>query len=101
MVKVSSHDIVAILRKFELADDLNVPRHIEMVKITNPNPKNTLVGFRFNKKQYYILLDDTADDDVEYITSQIASDKQDVVGEVIKNPTDHNSSYGVPFKGKE
>lgn len=101
MVKVSSHDIVAILRKFELADDFNVPRHIEMVKITNPTPKNTLVGFRFNKQQYYILLDDTADDDVDYITRQVATDKQDVAGEVVKNPTDHNSSYGVPFKGKE
>jgi 23S rRNA pseudouridine1911/1915/1917 synthase len=101
MVKVSSHDIIAILRKYELADDLNVPRHIEMVKITNPNPKNTLVSFRFNKLQYYILFDDTAEEDVDYILTQLSTDKQDLTGELIKNPTDHDSSYSIPFKGKE
>lgn len=101
MVKISSGDIIAILRKFELASDENVPRHVSMVKFSNPNPKNTLVGFRFAKQQYYILLDEEADDDVKYITGQVQTDKQDIIGEVIENPTDHTTTYGIPFKGKE
>lgn len=101
MVKISSGDIIAILRKFELAGDENVPRHVSMVKFTNPNPKNTLVSFRFAKQQYYILLDDEADDDVDYIADQIRTDKQDVIGKVLENPTDHTTTYGIPYKGKE
>lgn len=101
MVKVSSHDIIAILRKFEVAGDENVPRHVEMVKFANPTIASTLVGFRFAKQQYYVLFDDTAEDDVEFVTQQILSDKVDLVGEVVKNPTDHTTSYALPFKGKE
>lgn len=89
------------MRKFELAGDENVPRHVSMVKFTNPNPKNTLVSFRFAKQQYYILLDEEGDDDIEYIMSQIQTDKQDVIGHVLENPTDHTTTYGIPFHGKE
>jgi 23S rRNA pseudouridine1911/1915/1917 synthase len=101
MVKISSGDIIAILRKFELAGDENVPRHVSMVTFSNPNPKNTLVSFRYAKQQYYILIDDEADDDVAYITQQVQTDKQDVIGHVLENPTDHTTTYGIPYKGKE
>lgn len=101
MVKISSGDILAILRKFELAGDQNVPRHVSMVSFTNPNPKNTLVSFRFAKQQYFVLIDDEADDDLDYIKQQIQTVKQDVQGEVAENPTDRSTTYGVPFKGKE
>ena len=101
MVKVSSSDIIAILRRFELAGNENVPRHVGMVQFSNPDPKNTLISFRFAKQQFYLLFDDTAEDDVEYVMNQIRTDKQDVTGEVLKNPNDHLTSYALPFKGKE
>ncbi len=101
MVKVSSSDALAILRRFEVAGDENVPRHISMVTFTNPSPTNTLVNFRFAKQQYYILFDDTAEDNVDFVMKQIRTDKQDAVGEVIENPNDHSTSYALPFKGKE
>jgi 23S rRNA pseudouridine1911/1915/1917 synthase len=101
MVKISSGDILAVLRKFEIAGDENVPRHISMVTFANPNPKNTLVGFRFSKQQYYILLDDQADDDLKYIMNQIKLFKHDAVGTVLLNPTDRSTTYGVSLKGKE
>jgi len=101
MVKVSSSDIIAILRRFELAGDENVPRHVGMVQFSNPDPKNTLISFRFAKQQFYLLFDDTAEDDVEYVMNQIRTDKQDATGEVLKNPNDHLTSYALPFKGKE
>ena len=101
MVKVSSRDILDILRRYELAGDDNVPRNIENVKITHPNPINTLASFRFNKYQLYVLFDDTAEDDVDYVLKQIKSIKSTVKGELLKNPRDEITTYAMPFKGKE
>lgn len=100
-MKVSSRDILDVLRRYELASDGNVPRHIETVKITHPNPINTLVSFRFSKQQFYILFDDTAEDDTEYVMSQIQTAKGNINGELIKNPRDSITTYSLPFKGKE
>lgn len=101
MVKVSAGDIVAILRRFKLAGDEHVPRHIEHIAYSYPDPKNTLVSFRFGKRAFYILFDDSAEDDTQYILSQVQTAKQDVQGEVIENPNDHITTYALPFKGKE
>ena len=101
MVKVSSSDIIAILRRFELADDDNVPRHVEMVKFSHPSETNTLVSFRYKKHFFYILFDDTAEDDTQFVLQQIVTDKQDVMGRVLENPNDHITTYALPFKGKE
>jgi 23S rRNA pseudouridine1911/1915/1917 synthase len=101
MVKISSSDVIAILRRFEAANDDNVPRHVEQMKFSHPSAINTLVSFRFNKQFYYILVDDSAEDDTAYIYDQIATDKPGVLGEVIKNPNDHLMTYGLPFKGKD
>lgn len=100
-MKVSSRDIVALLRRFELANDETVPRHIENMTVSHPASYNTLVSFRFNKHFFYALFDDTAEDDTTYIIEQIRLDKQDVQGEVLKNPNDHLTTYALPFKGKE
>jgi len=101
MVKVTSSDILGIMRQFKLAGDDNVPRHIEQLAISNPGPLNTLVSFRFNKQQYYVLYDDSAEDDIVYITDQIHSDKPEITGMVIANPNDDLTTYGLPFKGKD
>jgi 23S rRNA pseudouridine1911/1915/1917 synthase len=99
-MKITSRDILSILRRFELAGDDNVPRHVETVKISNPNPINTMASFRFDKQQYYLLFDDTAEDDVEYVMKQIRTKKNDVIGKLLENPTDAKTTYALPFKGK-
>lgn len=101
MVKIASNDILAILRKFDMAGDEHVPRHIEHLKITHPLEINTLVSFRFNKYDFYLLVDDTAEDDIEYIMEQVRSDRKDAAGEVIVNPQDSTMTYGLPYKGKD
>ena len=100
MVKVSSRDILDVLRRYELAGDDNVPRHIETVKTSHPNPINTLVSFNFAKHHFYILFDDTADDDIEYVIKQIKTKKPNLNGELLKNPTDSETTYAIPFHGK-
>jgi len=101
MVKVSSRDILDVLRRYELAGDDNVPRHIEMVKLSNPNPINTLASFRFSNNQLYILFDDTADDDIDYVMAQIRTKNSNIVGQLIKNPRNSTTTYAMPYKGKD
>lgn len=102
MVKVSSSDILGILRKFDLAAEDNVPRHIEQLKLTHPSATNTLAAFRFNKQQFYVLYDDSAEDSASYILDQIRTEKQDLMGELVENPNgDHLMTYGSPYKGKD
>lgn len=99
-MKISSRDILDILRRFELAGDENVPRNIESVKITHPNPISTLASFFFNRHHFYVLFDDAAEDDVDYVINQIKATKNDIKGDLIKNPRDTTTTYAMPFKGK-
>jgi 23S rRNA pseudouridine1911/1915/1917 synthase len=101
MLKISSHDVLLVMRRFNLAGIENVPRNVERLKITEPNPKNTLVSFMFNKNAYYLLFDDQADDDANYIVEQIQTDRPNLIGELLVNPHDDESTYGMPFQGKD
>lgn len=62
---------------------------------------NTLASFRFNKHLFYVLFDAEAEDDTAYILEQIKITKQDVEGEVVRNPNDHLTEYALHFKGRE
>jgi 23S rRNA pseudouridine1911/1915/1917 synthase len=101
MVKISSADCLAILRRFELAGDDNVPRHIKQLSYTHPRDDSTMASFQFNKQQFYILFDEAAEDDVDYVVDQIRVIKQDVKGTLLENPQDHITTFALPFKGKE
>lgn len=100
-MKVSSRDLLDVLRRYEVAGEENVPRHVESIKITNPNPINTLASFRFAKNLYYALFDDTAEDDVNYVLKQIRTASNGLKGELFENPRGEDDNYAVPFKGKE
>ncbi|NCU37551.1 RluA family pseudouridine synthase [Candidatus Saccharibacteria bacterium] len=78
-----------------------MPRHIEQMSQSHPNPINQLVAFRFNRNHYYVLFDETAEDDDQYILQQIHKIKSDASGEILKNPTSELMTYGLPFKGKD
>lgn len=101
MVKVSSADIVAVLRRFDVADDETVPRFIEQIRISHPSATNTLVSFRFRRTAFYLLFDDTLEDDTSRALDYLKTDKQSITGEFIKNPNDHLTTYALPFKGKD
>lgn len=101
-MKLSSRDALDVLRQYKLAGKDNVPRHIEAIKVSHPSLTNSLFTFRFAKKQFYILFDDTAADDEAYVMSQIKTAKNDVLGELLKNPNpEDDASYAIPFKGKD
>lgn len=100
-MKVTTRDLLAILRRFRIANDGNVPRHVDQIINTNPLPINQLVKFRFNKQIYFVLFDETAQDDEKYIMAQIYSAKSDATGALLVNPTTDVETHGLPFKGKD
>lgn len=99
-MKFVAADTLAVLRKFAVATDNNVPRHIERIEYANPSSINQLVSFRFGKAQYAILLDETAEDDEKYIMDEI---KKIVFkdGVLLENPQSDLTTYGLPYKSKD
>ncbi len=100
-MKVTSSDALAVLRRFHVAGDEHVPRHVEQLVFYHPLPTSTMVSFRFQKRKYYILFDDTAEDNTSAVIGQVRTVKHDETGEVLQNPNDHLMTYGLPFKGKD
>lgn len=101
-MKLSSRDALQLLRQYKIAGADNVPRHISAIKTTHPILTNTVVTFCFLSKQYHVLFDDAADDDVEYATSQIKKIDSDTKFRLIENPyLDTTDSFSIPFKGKD
>ena len=100
-MKITSSDLLAILRRFKVADDSNVPRHIDQIKQSNPNPTNQLVQFRFNRNYFFVLVDEAAEDDSDHIMNQIYTVKDNAEGVILENPTSELTTYGLPFKGKD
>jgi 23S rRNA pseudouridine1911/1915/1917 synthase len=100
-VKVTSSDLLAILRRFNIANDEHVPRHIDQIVHHHPSAINQLVHFRFERSHYDALFDDTAEDDTSYIVQQIQTVRPNMSGEVLRNPTSDLDTYGLPFKGKD
>ncbi len=100
-MKVTTSDLLAILRRFDIATDEHVPRLIDQVKQSHPSPTNQLVQFRFGQRHYFVLLDETAHDDTRYIRDQIHLVDSNVMGDILVNPTSPIETYGLPFKGKD
>lgn len=100
-MKISSRDCLDVLRRFKVASDNNVPRDIENIKVTHPISTNTLASFKFNRQQYYLLFDETANDDVNHVITQIKTAKSDVAGEFLLNHYENKTNYSMPFKGKD
>lgn len=100
-MKITSNDLLAILRRFNVADDSNVPRHLDQIKQSNPNAVNQLVQFRFNRNHFFVLFDETAEDRAGYIMQQIYTVRDNAEGVILENPTSDVTTYGLPFKGKD
>lgn len=98
--KITPGDLKAILRiaKVAAADDSD--KHIDNIKVTHPVPVSTLVAFRFNKRHFFALYDETADDDIEYLSEQLKGELDTVGGRFLENQTTSRAAYGLPFKGK-
>lgn len=100
MAKTSPGDIKAILRQFNIDGSDDSEKHIDLMQTSNPSPVSTLVAFRFNKRHYRLLFDETAEDDIERLQEQVLTSTDSSKGTFIKNPEESFLTFGVPFKGK-
>lgn len=99
-MKLSSRDILRILRYYELASDDDTPRQVKYLKITHPTPKSTLGGFQFKRHQFYVLFDEEVADCQDDIVSQIKLIYPNINGELWQNPYDQQKMFATPFQGK-
>ena len=102
MSKTLTRDIRVLLRQFELAGELTSKAEISLSKETELRQGVNLITFVFEKTRYYLLVDGNANDDKTYILEQIQTMDSEVIGHVVKNPLDNTqTTYGMPFKGKD
>ena len=102
MSKTLSRDIRIILRQFEIAGELTMKSEISLMKEVELRQGCTLITFVFSKAKYYVLIDGNANDDEHYIVEQIQTMEPEVNGKLVRNPLDDSqTTYGMPFKGKD
>lgn len=101
MAKFNSGDLLDILRRFKVAGEENVPRHIQEMKKLTPDTFSEIFSFKFNSAKYFIIVDGTAEDDDNYITGLLNTTYGEIEGELIKNPRDDLLSFALPYQGKD
>ena len=101
MSKTLVPTILAIMRHYGVAGELTKHREITQAKETQPRPLTTLITYIYGRSRYYIIFDDNADDDEEFLQDLIATDRQSLKGRFIRNPRDQRRTYGLPYKGKD
>lgn len=101
MVKFSSSQILNILRQYQVANEEHMPRMVEHIKPLEIDARRSALQFRFQKNNYYLLVDNTIDDTEEDIihTLELAGIAPEL--DILRNPYEEILAYGIPFKGKD
>lgn len=101
MAKIEPGDLKAILRLYKVDYSDDTDHRIDQIEtMTTPSSVGSITSFRFNKRRYCVLFDETAQDDLEYMTEQIGHVTTSKEGAFVLNPQENYATYGVPFKGK-
>ncbi len=101
MVKVSTSDILAVLRRFKRATDEDSPKSINYTKTFKPYQETMLIDFRYYKQRYVVIFDSKATDDVADLLKLVKIANPNITGELVKSPLDSAKAYGIPFKGHD
>ena len=95
-------ELLAILRKFELAGELTKRNEIKNIKEFSPRQLSQLIKFSFGLNTYYVLYDSSAADDVSVVMDHLHLDVPDIEGRLVRNPLEgDNKAYGMPHMGKD
>lgn len=100
-MKITTNDVISILRLFGETDETARPRFVEHLKILRPTEHTTLASFRFQKNNYYIISDSGAEDDTAYLMRFITEDRPDSIGDFLVNPNDEIAGHALLYRGKE
>ena len=102
MAKTIQAELLAILRKYELAGEWTKRKAITNVKEYPARQLSRLVSFSYEKQTYFVLYDTSAGDDIQVALDHIRMDVPDIQGEFIRNPLESAmKAYGMPHLGKD
>ncbi|HMQ96407.1 MAG TPA: RluA family pseudouridine synthase [Candidatus Saccharibacteria bacterium] len=99
-MKIHTSDVFSVLKKFQIASSDHTQKDIDQLIVKHPSPINTGAKFRFLKKQFLLLFDETAEDDEQYIENELKKLEPNLYGELLANPTTDIATHGLPYKGK-
>jgi 23S rRNA pseudouridine1911/1915/1917 synthase len=95
-------ELLAILRKYELAGELTKRKEITNIKEYPERQLSRLIKFTFARQTYFVLYDTSAGDDVQVVMDHIHLDVPDVKGSLVRNPLEHvEKAYGMPHMSKD
>lgn len=95
-------ELLAILRKYELAGELTKRKEITNIKEYPERQLSRLIKFTYERQTYFVLYDSSAGDDLQVVMDHIRLDVPDVEGNLVRNPLeDTMKAYGMPHMGKD
>jgi 23S rRNA pseudouridine1911/1915/1917 synthase len=101
MAKHIDTDILALLRRFEIAGELSSKKSIKDIKEYPERQLSKLIGFTFERTRYFLLTDSSVKDSFPEILAHIQQDVPNIVGRLVQSPLDTSLAYGMPHKGKD
>lgn len=102
MAKSLQAELLAILRKYELAGELTKRKEITNIKVYPERQLSRLIKFTYERQIYFVLYDTSAGDDVQVAMDHIRLDVPDVEGKLVRNPLEGvTKAYGMPHMSKD
>jgi 23S rRNA pseudouridine1911/1915/1917 synthase len=102
MAKSLQAELLAILRKYELAGELTKRKEITNIKEYPERQLSRLIKFSFARQTYFVLYDTSAGDDIQVVMDHIRLDVPDIEGSLVRNPLEGSmKAYGMPHMGKD
>ncbi len=102
MAKTINAELLAILRKYEVAGELTKRKEITNIKTFAERQLSRLIQFSFNRQTYFVLYDTSAGDDTQIVLDHVKNDIPDFTGRLVRNPLEGSvKAYGMPHMGKD
>lgn len=102
MAKSLQAELLAILRKYELAGELTKRKEITNIKEFSERQLSRLIKFNFARQTYFVLYDTSAGDDVAVVLDHMRQDVPDLEGNLVRNPLEGSiKAYGMPHMSKD
>ncbi len=102
MTKHTDSELLAVLRRFEIAGELSSKKSLRDIKEYPERALSRLIAVTFERHRYFILYDNRAGDDVQTVMHHIRLDVPDFSGHLVRNPLENAMhAYGIPIRGKD
>ncbi len=102
MAKNSAREVLGILRQFNIAGEITIPKEITHIKESSPRATTRIFQCIYVNTQYIIVIDNTVDDDTEVILELIRHVAPGIAGRFVRNPHETSfKTYGLRHKFRE